>query len=258
MWGTTGIGRMFGSEVGTQIAWLIPAALILAAATFWFARRAPRTDRIRAQLLIWTTWFVVTGLVFSFMQGIFHSYYTVALAPGIAGMVGIGAVVLWRRRDELAAKAVLAVVMAVTAAWGYVLLDRTPTFLPWLKFVVLAAGLLAAVGIALPTMTRTVASLIAVVAVTAGLAGPVAYSIDTAMTAKTGSIVSAGPAGAFGPGGRPAGQGGPGGQGGFGRLGGTPPNGIPPARGTGTTTGRGAGGPGCYRAAPPTPRSPPS
>ncbi len=246
MWGSTGIGRMFGSEVGTQVAWLIPAALILAGATFWFARRAPRTDRIRAQLLIWTTWLVVTGLVFSFMQGIFHSYYTVALAPGIAGMVGIGAVVLWRRRDELVAKAVLAVALAVTAAWGYVLLDRTPTFLPWLKVVVLVAGLVAAAAIAMPTMSRTVASLIAVVALTAGLAGPIAYSIDTAGKATTGSIVSAGPGGAFGPGG----QGGPGG----GRAGGpgrTRPNGMPPGMGTGFgagagtgtgTTARGAGG----------------
>ena len=93
MWGSTGIGRLFGSEVGGQVAWLIPAALILAAATFWYARRAPRTDRIRAELLIWTTWLLVTGLAFSFMQGIFHPYYTVALAPAVGGMVGIGAVI---------------------------------------------------------------------------------------------------------------------------------------------------------------------
>src|SRR4051812_5520089 len=128
MWGETGIGRLFGTEIGGQVAWLIPAALLLAVATLWFARRAPRTDRIRAELLIWTGWLLVTGLVFSFMQGIFHAYYTVALAPAIAGMVGIGAVIVWRHRAEIAARAVLAVTLSITAAWSYVLLDRTPEF----------------------------------------------------------------------------------------------------------------------------------
>jgi 4-amino-4-deoxy-L-arabinose transferase-like glycosyltransferase len=228
IWGATGIGRLFSSESGTQIAWLIPAALILAATTFWFARKAPRTDRIRAQLLIWTGWLLVTGLVFSFMQGIFHAYYTVALAPAIGGMVGIGTVLAWRRRSEIVGRATLAVAMAVTAAEAYVLLGRTPEWLPWLRVVILIAGLLAAAALAMPTMTRTVASVVAVVAIAAGLAGPIAYSLDTATTGKSGSIVAAGPASASGgPGG---GFGGPGGGfggpgGGFGRqrAGATPP-----------------------------------
>ncbi len=36
--------RFFGSEFGTQISWLIPVALILAAASLWLWRRRPRTD----------------------------------------------------------------------------------------------------------------------------------------------------------------------------------------------------------------------
>ena len=31
------------------------------------------------------------------MAGIFHAYYTVALAPAIGALVGIGASLLWRR-----------------------------------------------------------------------------------------------------------------------------------------------------------------
>ena len=31
-WGATGLGRMFNAEIGGQISWLIPAALILLAA----------------------------------------------------------------------------------------------------------------------------------------------------------------------------------------------------------------------------------
>ena len=47
----------------------------------------PRTDGRRAAVLIWGSWLVVTGLVFSFAQGIIHPYYTVALAPAIGALV---------------------------------------------------------------------------------------------------------------------------------------------------------------------------
>ena len=41
---------------------------------------------------------MVTALVFSLMQGIFHVYYTVALAPMIGALVAMGAALLWQRR----------------------------------------------------------------------------------------------------------------------------------------------------------------
>ncbi|MGY2061669.1 glycosyltransferase family 39 protein, partial [Nocardia gipuzkoensis] len=84
-----GWDRLFGDQMGGQIAWLLPAAVILGAAGLWMVRRAPRTDAIRASLLLWLGWLLVTGLVFSFAGGILHPYYTVALAPAIAGLVGI-------------------------------------------------------------------------------------------------------------------------------------------------------------------------
>ena len=108
-WGATGWGRLFNADYGGQISWLLPAALILLAAGLVLTWRAPRTDRTRASMLLWGGWLVVTGAVFSLGRGIIHSYYTVALAPAIGAVVGIMATVLWRRRSDLAARAVLAV-----------------------------------------------------------------------------------------------------------------------------------------------------
>ncbi|NUP64592.1 MAG: glycosyl transferase, partial [Nonomuraea sp.] len=189
--------RLFDTEAGGQISWLLPAALVLLGAVTWLTRRAPRADPVRAAVWVWGSWLVVTGLVFSLMQGIFHAYYTVALAPAVAVLVGMGAAVAWER----GAHRLLAMVAAGTAVWAYVLLSRTEDWNGRLGAAVLVAGL----GAALVLLFRRTA-LVGVVAVAACLAGPAAYALDTAATPHTGAIPTAGPAtgGGFG---RPPGGG---------------------------------------------------
>ncbi len=99
-WGATGLARMFGGGVGGQVSWLIPSALILLAVGLFLRGRRPRTDLRRAAYLVWGGWLVVTMLVFSLMAGIFHEYYTVALAPAIGALVGMGAAEVWERRGS--------------------------------------------------------------------------------------------------------------------------------------------------------------
>jgi 4-amino-4-deoxy-L-arabinose transferase-like glycosyltransferase len=231
-WGDTGIGRLFTAEIGGQVAWLLPAALALLVAGLVAVGRAPRTDVRRAALMTWGTWLLVTGLVFSLMAGIFHAYYTVALAPAIAALVGIGGGLLWQRRGQLPARTVLAASLAGTVLWSWLLLSRSADFLPWLKWALLVGGLVAALGLLVVDRAgRAVAAAVLALGLLAGIAGPAAYAVDTATTAHTGSIPSAGPtvAGAMGgPGGGFRGAGGPQ-AGGF-------PGGFPGSR-PGTTGG---------------------
>ncbi|MFI0445958.1 glycosyltransferase family 39 protein [Actinomadura sp. 6N118] len=206
--------RMFGDSIGGQISWLLPAALILLAAGLWITRRAPRSDPARAAFALWGGWLLVTTLIFSFMQGIFHEYYTVALAPAVAALVGMGAALLWQRRRAPAAAGVLAGTLAVTAVWSYVLLGRTQDWHPWLGPVVLLGGLVAA-GLLLATvwLPRVVVAGAAVLAMLTAFAGPAAYAVDTVTTPKSGAIVTAGPSTGSGPGGRGGPRGGfPGGR----------------------------------------------
>ena len=216
-WGATGPWRMFNSEIGSQIAWLLPAALVLGVAGLWFARGFANRRLVQAALTLWLGWLVITVVTFSFMAGIFHSYYTVALAPAIGALVGIGGWVLWRQRASYVAAALLAFATAFTTAWAFVLLDRAD-YLPWLKYAIATIGFAAALMLAgVRHLPRRVGTAVAVAALLAALAAPAAYSLETAATPHTGSLPTAGPStgGAGFPGGGMGGGGGaPGGPGG--------------------------------------------
>jgi 4-amino-4-deoxy-L-arabinose transferase-like glycosyltransferase len=263
--GATGLQRLFGGEFGSQIAWLLPTALLATIVLVVAAGRAPRTDKTRAFTILWGGWLLVTGLVFSYMQGIIHPYYMIALAPAIGALIGAAAMVLWRRRTEWLPRATLAGGALLTAGWSFALLNATPTWQPWLRWVVLIAGVVAAGAVMLlpeiqgrrTTMRRAGLFAAALLALTA-LAGPAAYSVQTIATSHGGALPTAGPAGGFGP------RGG----GGGGRMGAPPggaANGAPGAGtangqggtatgpgattgqgGTGATTGRGGGGGGGF------------
>src|SRR4051794_28478610 len=135
--GTPGLGRLLNEQVGSQIAWLLPLAAIGLVAGLWLTRRAPRTDRARAGWLLFGGWAVVHVVVFSTAQGIFHPYYTSALAPAVAALGGAGLVALvrWARSSWIGLVA-LDVAVALTAWVAVDLLARTPDFAPALRTVV--------------------------------------------------------------------------------------------------------------------------
>ncbi|WP_116115159.1 ArnT family glycosyltransferase [Amycolatopsis ruanii] len=204
--------RLFGSEMAGGIAWLLPAAAIALGALVWLTWRAPRTDRTRAAAVLWGGWLVVTGGVFSFMSGIIHPYYTVALAPAVAALAGTGAVRLWRARAHPIASGLLSSGVGLTALTAYLLLTRESTWLPWLKYVVLLSGLAAAVLILVSDrLPRAGARVVAVVALVGSLLGSGAYTVATAATPHSGAIPSSaivsGGFGGFGGRGGPRGGG---------------------------------------------------
>lgn len=199
-----GWGRLFDRSMGADIAWLLPAALVCLVAGLVISRREPRT--IRAALVLWGGWLVVTAVVFSFANGIVHPYYTVALSPAIAGCVGIGSVLLWRNRRDVRAAATMASTVLVTGLLAAVLLARQQDWQPWLRAAVAVAAVAAAVLLLvvgrLPRWAAVGAGALAIVAC---LAGPAAFTVATAAAPHSGAIPSVGPAGQHG------GFGGPGG-----------------------------------------------
>lgn len=245
MWGETGLFRLWTSDFGDQITWLAPIAfaaialgLIAAAPTkkgqvyfgkFYLGKRGGEADldtvtRIRrAQVVIFGAWLVVTWLVFSFMAGIFHAYYTVALSPAIAVLVAICGASLLELRDRPWMPGVAGFLIAMTSAWDMALILRSGSF-SWLGVCVRGVGVVAGLALCIigfwmqdrlpttwPLALKHGARGVAIIGIVALLAGPIVWTARTISTGHTGSIVTAGPSGSMGggPGGGPSGNGAP-------------------------------------------------
>ena len=243
MWGETGLFRLWTSDFGDQITWLAPiafAAIILgfiAATTakkgqvyfgrFYLGKRGGEVDlntakRIRrAQIVIFGAWLIVTWLVFSFMAGIFHAYYTVALSPAIAALVAICGASLLVLRDRPWMPGIAGLLIAMTSAWDMALILRSGSFV-WLGVCIGVIGVVAGLALCIigfwmqdrlsttwPLTLKHGARGVAAIGIVALLAGPIVWTACTISTGHTGSIVTAGPGGSMGGG---PGGGGPGGN----------------------------------------------
>ena len=185
--GRTGMHRLFAGEMANEISWLIvPALFVVAFGLYLTMRHALSRGEVCAWLM-WSTWLVVTGVVFSFMGGMVHPYYTVALAPAIAALVGLGAVWAWRRRSGWDGRCALSAIIVLAAVPSAVLLHRNvfgPSWLPW-SIVAVAAVSAVAVLWRRPPVVALVAGAIA------GFAGTTAFSVVTAATPHHGTMPTA-------------------------------------------------------------------
>jgi 4-amino-4-deoxy-L-arabinose transferase-like glycosyltransferase len=215
--GNTGVLRLFNEQIGGQIAWLLPLAAVGLLVGLWLQRRAPRTDPARASYVLWGTWALVTAVVFSSLT-VLHPYYMSALAPAVAALAAGGLVALWDRSSTHGwAVGLLAASLAGSGVLAFALLDRTPSFAPWVRWTVLLVGIVAALAVLVWRLAPRSGRRLAFVAIAGGaaavLAGPAAYSIATVDRHYGGggppnagpATAAAGLATALGGGGPPAG-----------------------------------------------------
>lgn len=244
--GAKGVLRLFDQQLGGQIAWLLPLALIGLGAAGWqrAASRARRHDALAAgvagspplpvptrvfaritlfargpldrreqAVALWGTWTLTMAAFFS-VAGFFHRYYLSMLAPGIAALVGIGVAALWRaygNRQPLGW--LLPVALVGTATVQAKILAGYPTYARWMTPLVLGVGIVAALALVLARVRTTeTRQRLAVAAATAGLCAllvaPTVWAGASVRDANGGGIPSAGPQtpGMGFPGGAPGGM----------------------------------------------------
>lgn len=124
--------RLAHPMLAGQFAWVLPLAL-LGAVLAWRRRRA--------SVVLWGSWALAYGIVYSAAGGIFHLYYLATLAPPLAALAAIGGIELWRRGSRH-----LALGLALTALWQVYLVGMTLGWdATWIGFP--AVGLLAAAAV---------------------------------------------------------------------------------------------------------------
>ena len=172
-----GWDRLLNGGVGHDTAWLIPAALIALVGCL-LAGRGREGRLLRVSVALWGTWLIVLLVVFSASSTI-NPYYTAALSPPIAALLGTAGALAWERRSNSWVRLAVATTVVVSAAYAVWLLPGRGVGLvaglPEAVIVLaLAAILLLAIG-ARPWQSGAVAlAAVAIIAVPAVASASVA------------------------------------------------------------------------------------
>ena len=161
--------RLLTGDLGRDTAWLLAAALIALIAGL-AARRRPRTDLVRAGLLLWGIWLLTLFAAFSAAATI-NTYYVAALSPAVAALLGIGLVLAWQHRTQVWSPLALFGALAATVAYAAWLLPASGTGLPgWLRPALVVLAAVAACCLAVACWQRRSAAIAAASATLAGVA----------------------------------------------------------------------------------------
>jgi 4-amino-4-deoxy-L-arabinose transferase-like glycosyltransferase len=154
--------RLADGRLAGQVGWLLPWAILgVAAGLLGTSPRLP-LDPVRMSLILWTTWAITYGVVYSYAGGIFHYYYLVLMAPPLAALAGAGVTTGWALYQRGGWPAVLVpAALLATAAWQvYIEASAIGLALPagdWRHRLHAALGLgavVAAAGLVLVTWVR--------------------------------------------------------------------------------------------------------
>ena len=199
-----GWANLVDPRYGPEIGWLYPLALLTLAFGLLSRWRAGRTDRLRGGLVMWGTWLLTFGLVYSMMDHLPHTAYLASLAPPIAALSGAGAVMFWRWYTSGDPRGwVLPLAVAAELAWAAYLWSGHRTFLPWVLPGAIALGVAATAVMVATLVSRRPRALLSTVGLAAGalavLAGPTAWAASVLDPAYAGNSfdAAAGPAGEF-------------------------------------------------------------
>jgi len=172
--------RLLRGDFGLDTGWLLPAGLVVALGGIVSRRGRPRGDPLRACFVLWGVWLATLIVVFSWTTTI-NSYYTAALTPAVAALLGAGVSAVWSaERSGWLRRVALAVPVAGTVAYGAWLVDGAGAHAPgWLLPSVIVVGVVALVA-ALASMAWRTEALLAAALAAGLLAGVLAPAVASA------------------------------------------------------------------------------
>jgi 4-amino-4-deoxy-L-arabinose transferase-like glycosyltransferase len=178
--------RLLSGQLGRDTAWLLAAAVLALLAGLLARHRKPRTDLVRAGLVLWGTWLVTLFAVFSAAATI-NSYYTAALSPAVAGLLGIGLTLAWQHRERAWSWLALGAAVLATAGYATWLLPASGTGLPgWLRPAAIEVAATALCCVAAAAWRRRAVALAAVALTLAAAAALIVPGVASAAVVQSG------------------------------------------------------------------------
>ena len=200
--GTKGPLRLFQEQLSGQASWMLPFAIIAAAAVLLSWRRRSMSQRHR-EVLFWLFWLLPVAGFFS-IAGFFHSYYLIMLAPPVAALVGAGWSEMWAKYRQGGGwqAYLLPVAIAVTSLFQWYILSayESTVGLLW-PLLIAGAGLITALVLSsLAAREKSVVRIAAAAGLGIMLIGPAYWSATPIVYGENSMIPAAGPdSSAMGP-----------------------------------------------------------
>lgn len=200
--GNPGVTRLFSKELAGQISWLLPFVLFSVIGLIVSYRKTREFTMQHKFAIFWLAWLIPMIIFFS-IAGFFHQYYLSMMGPAIAGLVGMGWIILWDFYKEKQGwpSWLLPVAFLATAFFETVILfqNREAVSETWMAFTAIV-GVILFVFLTIMQNREKAAYCLSVAGMLAVLILPFYWGLTTVLHGGNSTLPVAGPTRqSFGP-----------------------------------------------------------
>ncbi|MGF9650256.1 glycosyltransferase family 39 protein [Pseudarthrobacter oxydans] len=182
-----GLFRLLNANYNQEASWLLFTAVVAVIVMALLRKKLPKACITGALVVVSGLWLLTAFLLLSFMGNQIHTYYTVALAPPLALVLGLTVETLIINRCSLQARICGAVIAMIGLLTSWLILGGTSEWPVWIPTAFLGVGVLALAALTVKPPAPAIEAYAACLLGLALLAGPIATSIHNVMVGHNGS-----------------------------------------------------------------------
>lgn len=182
-----GLFRLLNANYNQEASWLLFAALLALALLAITWRKHQGTRAIRSLTLLSGLWLLTTFLLLCFMGNQIHTYYTAALTPPLALVLGIALDALVMMASSSLARIIGAVIALTGLLTSWLIIGGTVAWPDWLPTTLLGVGIASVSALVIRPPNRTLEITASLLLGASLLCGPVITSVHNVTVAFNGS-----------------------------------------------------------------------
>lgn len=182
-----GLFRLFNSNYGQEIGWLLLPAVLAGIAVLAKVLKGGYTYNKATLALPAAAWLLTTYLMLSFMGNSFHSYYTASLAAPLALCVGLGAELMTGTGRSVWSRLAIGGSVLGSAVFAHAMWQSSSSYPDWLGKALLYVGLISGAFLLIPPPRMWITRVGSGLAIGSLLVGPIFCSAITLGSPREGS-----------------------------------------------------------------------